>query len=366
MRLLRTAILQHPALPMDDDLLYTRLSEPVQSYENFMWKWLKEKANGISSRGQSVLSEDNFYRIIGDDAFKVIAKAVILQPTLNNYNLLRDWWYGNPLINNRPLLINRALAACNPEELSSTVDNSKFWRVIEIVRKSFGFEFQAEHHGNWYAANTQLIAWLDIELKNTLHQKSTDRTAQIIWRNIFVWLIYEEFNSDVIITPNTLTKKEKPLNGFETIPESKREFKAVKIDFVAKAKDQKDLGDAGEELVKQYEQKFLRSKGLNRKADQVRVAEVGEGYDVYSFDELGNEKFIEVKTTTGKELTPFYLSEHEVAFMRLHVKDYSIYRVYNYDEENNSGEFFEIKEDVENQLLMKPIQYQILIKKETN
>lgn len=362
--LLQQSIIQNPVTAIDDNLLYNNLSKPVQTYENFMWKWLKEKNNGISSRGQSVLSDDNFYTIIEDAGFKVLAKEVISRPTLENYNMLTDWWYGNEDISNRPLLINRALAACNPGQLSSTVDNSKFWKVIEIVRRSYGFEFTADHQGNWFAANVQLTAWLDSELKEVLDSKTLPRLGQLIWRNIFVWLIYDEFSADENVAPNSLTKKEKPQNGFESIPETKRTFKGFDTDHLSKAKDQKDLGDAGEELVMQYEINKLKQAGLNEQSGKVRIVKDGEGYDVYSYDEKGNEKFIEVKTTTGNELNPFYLSENEVAFMRLHVRVYSIYRVYIYDEENNSGEFFEINGEVENQLLMKPTQFQVLIKKE--
>ncbi|MES2398096.1 MAG: DUF3883 domain-containing protein, partial [Bacteroidota bacterium] len=127
---------------------------------------------------------------------------------------------------------------------------------------------------------------------------------------------------------------------------------------------QKDLGDKGEALVKQREIEFLHGKNLFDKAALVEIVQDGKGYDVLSFDEYGNEKYIEVKTTTGNEYAPFYLSENEVDFMRLHLNQYCIYRVYHYDEVNNFGNFFELGGDIESQLLMKPIQYKVLIKKE--
>lgn len=163
---------------------------------------------------------------------------------------------------------------------------------------------------------------------------------------------------------NQLIKKEKPKDGFETIPETKKQFKGVEIDFQGKAKEQKDLGDAGEELVRIREIEFLKSKNLLTQAELVKIAKDGEGYDVYSFDENGQEKFIEVKTSTGDEYSPFYLSENEIAFMRLNVGSYCIYRVFNYSVENNFAEFFELSGDIESQLLMKPTQFQVLIKKD--
>jgi hypothetical protein len=363
--ILQSILQKNPLTMLDDYALYAGLSAPIRTYESFMAKWLKEQSNGISSRGQSVLSKDNFSTIIKDDAFKTIAKAVLLQPNISNYNLLTGWWYSNDLISNRPLLINRAFAACNPQVLSSTVGSAKFWNVITTLKKMYGFKFKSNHEWNWFAANIELTAWLDTELTGVLAKKSADRLEQLIWRNIFVWLIYEAFNANESIIPNSLTKKDKPQNGFDAIPDVERKFKGFDTDYVAKAKAQKDLGDAGEALVMEYEIQTLQQKGFHNEAAKVCFAKDGEGYDICSFDDGGNEKFIEVKTTTGNELAAFYLSENEVAFMRLHLDKYSIYRVYNYDEEYNAGDFFEIKENVEEQLLMKPTQYQVLIKKES-
>jgi hypothetical protein len=362
-KILKQAIVQNPEKSIDDVTLFLDLSKSINTYHNFMRKWLKEKSNGISSRGQSVLSDEHFDIILANNTFKIIAKAIILDPNIENYNSLFNWWYSNSSIYNRPLLINRALAACYPEILSSTVHSSKFWDVVNIVNTSFGFDFEYDHNNNWYSANIQLTKWLDTQLKDVLDKKTSDKLEQQIWRNIFVWLIYEEFNSNTI-TPNTLIKKGKPKNGFDTILEKERKFEGVDIDFQTKAKDLKDLGDAGEKLVKQYEIKYLIEKGLKQKSLDVKIVKDGKGFDILSFDELGNEKFIEVKTTTGGELNPFYLSENEVAFMRKNINSYCIYRIYNYDEENNSGEFFEIKGNVENQILMKPTQYQVVIKNE--
>lgn len=163
---------------------------------------------------------------------------------------------------------------------------------------------------------------------------------------------------------NRLIKKENPKDGYDSIPETKKDFKGVDVDFQGKAKEQKDLGDKGEELVKQREIEFLKEKNLHDKAALVNIVQDGKGYDVYSFDELGNEKFIEVKTTTGNEYAPFFLSENEIDFMRLNENRYCIYRVYNFNEENNFAEFYELSGNIESQLLMKPTQYRVLIKKE--
>lgn len=163
---------------------------------------------------------------------------------------------------------------------------------------------------------------------------------------------------------NKLIKKGKPIDGYDSIPQTTKEFEGVDVDFQGKAKEQKDLGDKGEALVKQREIEFLQGRNMPDKATLVNIVQDGKGYDVFSFDEFGNEKFIEVKTTKGNEYSPFFLSENEIDFLRLHLNQYCIYRVYNYDEENNFAEFYELNGDIESQLLMKPTQYKVLIKKE--
>lgn len=360
---LQGALVENPRLNIDSPKLYKTLSEPIRSYETFMHKWLKEHRNGISSRGQSVLSGENFETIIEDDQFKKIAKLVLNDPSPTTYKLLSDWWSNNEKISNRPLLINRALAACLPETLSSTVDNAKFWYVVSILKAKYGFRLSADAEANWFSANEELTRWLDAQLERELNKVSSDKLEQQVWRNIFVWLIYEKFRAKQQIPSNELIRQEPPQDGYDQMPPSKSNFEGEDVDFERRAKEQKELGDAGEELVKQYEIKELLKLGMHKQAEQVRIAKIGEGFDVYSFDKKGKEKFIEVKTTTGSWKNRFYLTRHELNFMEEHKSNYSLYRVYNFDEENNSGEFFELTGNVEERTIKEPISFEVVIKK---
>lgn len=162
---------------------------------------------------------------------------------------------------------------------------------------------------------------------------------------------------------NKLICRDKPRGGKTELPKPKNTFEAVDIDFEKKAKEQKDLGDAGEGLVKEYEIAELNSKGRSDLAALVDIVKDGMGYDVFSFDEFGNEKYIEVKTTTGNEYAPFYLSDNEVEFAKFREGQYQIYRIYRYDPESNFGEFYKILGNIEVQLLYKPVSYKIFLKK---
>lgn len=213
--------------------------------------------------------------------------------------------------------------------------------------------------------------WNEVPFEDLVQQNWNSLTATCVnfinqhltYYDAIISAVYGEAVQPTVFK-NKLLRREKPKDGFETMPESKKEFKGADVDFLGKAKEQKDLGDKGEALVKLNEIEFLERKGRYDEAAKVDIVKDGEGYDVFSFDEFGNEKYIEVKTTTGNQYASFFLTDHEVDFMRLNPNRYCIYRVYHYDDENNFGEFFELTGNIESQLLMKPKQFKVLIKKE--
>lgn len=160
-----------------------------------------------------------------------------------------------------------------------------------------------------------------------------------------------------------LIKRDKPEGKHSELPEIERTFNEVDIEYERLKQAQKDLGDKGEALVKLNEILYLKSINRNEEADKVIIVKDGKGYDVLSFDDEGNEKYIEVKTTTGSKYSTFYLSQNEFDFMKFNKGKYVIYRIYNYNESLNNGEFFEVKGHCENQLLFQPIQYKVHLRK---
>ena len=132
--------------------------------------------------------------------------------------------------------------------------------------------------------------------------------------------------------------------------------------FIKKNIENKELGDAGEELVRDYEIKKLLEKGMVNHANKVKIAEDGEGFDVLSFDENGNEKYIEVKTTEGNEKTPFHISLNEYVFCERNKGKYYIYRLYNYNFETNHADYFIIDNPLST-LLFQPINFKVYLKK---
>jgi hypothetical protein len=117
-------------------------------------------------------------------------------------------------------------------------------------------------------------------------------------------------------------------------------------------------GAQGEELVVDYERRWLRQSGRPDLADRVRwtAREDGDGlgYDVLSFDLDGRERYIEVKTTALGAETPFYISSAELAFAHRHADHYVMYRLYGVLDEPR---FFGLEGDIAPGLELNPVTY---------
>jgi hypothetical protein len=89
-----------------------------------------------------------------------------------------------------------------------------------------------------------------------------------------------------------------------------------KIDYEKFRKNSKRTGDRGEAIVLEMERNRLLLAKRDDLADSVvQVSETDDsaGFDILSFDENGTERPIEVKATTGKNLSfGFYITKNEV------------------------------------------------------
>lgn len=117
-------------------------------------------------------------------------------------------------------------------------------------------------------------------------------------------------------------------------------LKPAHVDFVQKAVSQKNVGQAGEEFVYQYEREKV-SKYKLPKTKQVRwVSKLdgdGLGYDILSFDKMGREIYIEVKATEGSENGTLFITANELEMSELYPEQYRLYRVYDLDVANLTG-----------------------------
>ena len=138
------------------------------------------------------------------------------------------------------------------------------------------------------------------------------------------------------------------------------EFSNRVHDFEGEAKKNTKLGNLGEDLVVDYEKRYLSEKGKEELAIKVtttrNIAGNAERYDVLSYDENGDEKYIEVKTTKGPMENDFYISENEVQFSIDNEDKYYLYRLYNLNPKTKTADLVIHKGRIDRSKL-KPTNY---------
>ena len=132
----------------------------------------------------------------------------------------------------------------------------------------------------------------------------------------------------------------------------------------------KKVGDAGEKYVYEFEKNKLEKLGLNDLADKI-VKQYDDlsyfpGYDIQSFDEAGNEIFIEVKSTIGKYKNYFEISENEIKAAKKLGDAYYIYQVTNALTDPKISTVINNLFDFEdkNKILIDPMVYRVSFKNE--
>ncbi len=127
-------------------------------------------------------------------------------------------------------------------------------------------------------------------------------------------------------------------------------MKALVRKFDPVERDMKNaaLGEAGEQFVLDHEKRFLTLIDRSDLAGNVRWVSKeegdGAGYDILSFDDRGEKKYVEVKTTLGSNRTPFYVSRNEMAFCKKNASQFNLVRLYDF---RKAVKGFELRGDLE-------------------
>ena len=114
---------------------------------------------------------------------------------------------------------------------------------------------------------------------------------------------------------------------------SKTLERKYKPNYLLEQQYKSELGLMGELLVKKYEE------ALKNRVEHTSVSDDNAGYDIKIYLKDDTTKYIEVKTTTGKFETPFFMSKNEVDFMKKNNQNYFIYRVYDFNFIEKNGLF---------------------------
>lgn len=133
---------------------------------------------------------------------------------------------------------------------------------------------------------------------------------------------------------------------------------AGKFDAAARDARNRALGKRGEERILRFEHQRLSDAGRGDLARQVKwVSEEegdGAGYDILSFNAVGRERLLEVKTTAGYQRTPFYLTENERALSTERPDEFRLVRLYDF---LKAPKVFELAPPLEDSVMLRPINY---------
>ena len=187
-------------IPIRDPAAYidTTFAGVDNPWLNFAKQLLYAKSNGVASRGQSVLSNDNFQHFIGLDFFVTALAILVREPNRENFIRFADAWENARVqrnANRTPLLINRTLAACTPH-VSSTVNESDFETVYTWLDREGFIERLVD--ADWYLKNVQVMEFLRQSFAKELASGETDE--QLL--SMFVWYLCKN-----IANPFTLKKQ---------------------------------------------------------------------------------------------------------------------------------------------------------------
>ncbi|MDL2314795.1 AAA family ATPase [Bacteroidales bacterium OttesenSCG-928-C19] len=160
----------------------TLFENKTNPFDDFITRLIYTMSNGISSRGQSVLSWENLNKFKAAHGFDDIIKTIIMKPDFESYQKLKDWWIRQNVGNN-PVLINRAIAACTTT-ISSTVDEYKFNQVFYWLQKENLIPpYECSLPQDWFHKNKFAVEHLTKKLQGV---SGIDE----YWISIFIWEMY--------------------------------------------------------------------------------------------------------------------------------------------------------------------------------
>jgi Domain of unknown function (DUF3883) len=125
------------------------------------------------------------------------------------------------------------------------------------------------------------------------------------------------------------------------------------------------IGNTGEEAVAEYERNLLQENGKYYLSSRVEVVSKtigdGLGYDVLSFDQDGNEKFIEVKTTRSNGLTAnFSFTRGELNFLVSNPNTAFVYCVFDITKNSPRLKIYPAKQFSEKSF--EPVEYRVSVR----
>ena len=130
------------------------------------------------------------------------------------------------------------------------------------------------------------------------------------------------------------------------------------VNYLEREANNHSLGSAGEEFVINFERARLIAADRRHLADRVehvsRTRGDQEGFDVLSFEESGDDRLIEVKTTAFGKQTPFFVSRNQVTVSSRRSDSYHLYRLFRFRADPH---LFAVRGALERVCALDPVKY---------
>lgn len=153
-----------------------------------------------------------------------------------------------------------------------------------------------------------------------------------------------------------------PIPSIEKTAAAERDHVAdrplVMRDYLEREAHNRSLGQAGENLVMEFEARRLHGLGETALADRIehvsKTKGDGAGFDILSFEPGGRERFIEVKTTAYIAETPFYVSRNELSFSTERADQFHLYRLFDFRQQPR---MFMLEGKIDSDCTLDPVSY---------
>ena len=153
---------------------------------------------------------------------------------------------------------------------------------------------------------------------------------------------FKKFAEKQVVQPEIRTNFEElivapPVMSFVEEPKASYRRNPIKINYLEREQNNRNLGILGEELVFEYEKWNLIRNGKEKLANQIkwisRDEGDGAGFDILSKNFDGKDKFIEVKTTKLSKNTPIFFSKNELDFSISENDRFHLYRLFSFEKD---------------------------------
>ncbi len=146
-------------------------------------------------------------------------------------------------------------------------------------------------------------------------------------------------------------------------PSDSRETTGTTPDFLQLNRVKGNIGALGEEIIYQIEKQALRTAGRNDLAESVEIVSKKSnryGYDILSYEADGQEKHIEVKSTTRGKDASFEMTYREYDRMQTDMS-FMIFRIYGLRVKENTIDFdyYVLEHNNKDKLRFRPLVYRV-------